>query len=82
MDKISPRVEKLARAMCEAVGKNPDENFSHDDTWTIFPRPEYSAHCISLAILLYSPNWHRYVWPARKWLFKETGGESEKDYSV
>jgi hypothetical protein len=69
---ISPKVEKLARALSEAAGEEPDKSFGHDAFWTAYPEDRPQSDFMP-AVWCYSPNWMKYARKARKIIFKYTG---------
>ena len=75
-----PRIEKLARAMCEAVDIDPDGSVSHG--YGVEFRPtinrEQNGGMVP-AVLLYTPTWKaNFAWEAEKWIYDKTGGELPK----
>ena len=73
--KISAVTEKLARAMCEAVGEDPDEAFSHGDDWRLYPRTNEGSY--GSCVMLYSERWKKFAWPARRFIFEHTARDPE-----
>ena len=64
-------VEILARAMCVALGLDPDEQVVEPPS-----RPDRGRGAASVVddTLIYCPLWECYAWDAAVWLFKNSGG--------
>lgn len=65
------KIEKLARAMCEGAGLDPDETYSH----AAEPSPDGSIH----DVLLHSPNWTRFAREADIWIFRSSRRQNVMD---
>ena len=73
---LEDRIEKLARAMCEAIDVDPDQSVGHGYGYNFKPRViRDNESGIAPAVLLYSPRWRYHAWDAEKWIFENTGGE-------
>lgn len=73
---FTARTEALARAMCVALGVDPDKEFAHGYDYS--PRPVIkndNGIAAVPAVLCYSPQWHRFAWQAQKWIFEHSGGQ-------
>ena len=74
MNNIPERVEKLARAMCEAVDIDPDETFGHGAEYSPIPKMRVQEGFIP-AVAVYSPMWVTFAWEAQKLIYSISGGK-------
>lgn len=65
MRDIPERIEKLARAMCEALDLNPDDRVP-------IACPDRNPNCLVAHV---GPRWRRFAWEAKKFVFLESKGE-------
>lgn len=77
---VTERVEAFARAMAVAVDVDPDGRFSHGVDYQPDPGHRGNDGELSsdfghtIAVLILSPNWHRFIWRAKQWIYVNSGG--------